>query len=38
MYNTPYKFFKELVECLKNQTYSNWELCLADGSPEHDET
>lgn len=38
MYNTPYKFFKELVECLKNQTYTNWELCLADGSPEHDES
>ena len=34
MYNTPYKFFKELVECLINQTYSNWELCLADGRPE----
>ncbi len=38
MYNTPYKFFKELVECLINQTYENWELCLADGSPEQDET
>lgn len=37
MYNTPYNFFKELVECLINQTYPNWELCLADGSPEHDE-
>lgn len=32
LYNTPEKFFKELVECMKNQTYSNWELCLADGS------
>ena len=32
MYNTPVKYFKELVECLINQTYSNWELCLADGS------
>lgn len=32
MYNTPEKYFKELVESLKNQTYSNWELCLADGS------
>ena len=32
MYNTPYNFFKELIECLINQTYSNWELCLADGS------
>lgn len=34
MYNTKEKFFKELVESLKRQTYSNWELCLADGSPE----
>ena len=33
MYNTKETFFKDLVECLKNQTYSNWELCLADGSP-----
>ena len=38
MFNTPYNFFKELVDCLINQTYSNWELCLADGSPEEDET
>ena len=38
MYNTPYNFFKELVECLINQTYTNWELCLADGSPEQDQT
>ena len=34
MYNTPVRFFEELVDCLINQTYSNWELCLADGSPE----
>ena len=34
MYNTPYNFFDELVDCLINQTYTNWELCLADGSPE----
>ena len=32
LYNTAEKFFKELIECMKNQTYSNWELCLADGS------
>lgn len=38
MYNTPYNFFKELVDCLINQTYSNWELCLADGSPKQDKT
>lgn len=33
VYNTPKNFFNELVNSLKNQTYSNWELCLADGSP-----
>ena len=33
MYNTPEKYFVELVESVKNQTYTNWELCLADGSP-----
>lgn len=32
MYNTNETFLKELVEALKNQTYSNFELCLADGS------
>ncbi len=32
MYNTNEGFFKELVEGLINQTYKNWELCLADGS------
>ncbi|MCI8640274.1 MAG: glycosyltransferase, partial [Clostridia bacterium] len=34
MYNTPEKYFIELLESVKNQTYENWELCLADGSPE----
>lgn len=34
MYNTPLNFFKELVDSLIDQTYTNWELCLADGSPE----
>ena len=34
LYNTPKKFLNELIESLKKQTYSNWELCLADGSPE----
>lgn len=34
VYNTPEKFFKELVKSLEMQTYANWELCLADGSPE----
>jgi len=34
MYNTPETFFCDLINCLKNQTYSNFELCLADGSKE----
>ena len=34
MYNTNTIFFKELVNSLIQQTYSNWELCLADGSEE----
>ena len=37
LYKTPVHFFKELVDCLINQTYPNWELCLADGSPEQSE-
>ena len=37
MYNTPVNFFTELVDCLKAQTYSNWEMCLADGSPKKNE-
>ena len=34
MYKTKEKFFKDLVDCMINQTYANWELCLADGSEE----
>lgn len=34
LYNTPENFFDDLVKSLQNQTYSNWQLCLADGSPE----
>lgn len=35
LYNTPEKFLNELLESLEKQTYSNWELCLADGSDEN---
>ncbi len=37
LYKTPKQFFEELVTCLKEQTYSNWELCLSDGSPKDNE-
>lgn len=31
-YNTPEKFLREMIESVINQTYINWELCIADGS------
>ncbi len=34
LYNTSTEFFRELLFFMNQQTYSNWELCLADGSPE----
>jgi len=34
LYNTNTEFFRELLYSVHCQTYSNWELCLADGSPE----
>lgn len=34
LYNTPEKYLKQMIESVKGQTYSNWELCLADGSTE----
>lgn len=32
LYNTPEKFLREMIDSVRNQTYKNWELCLADGS------
>lgn len=32
LYNTPKKFLLQLIKSVKDQTYTNWELCLADGS------
>lgn len=32
LYNTPMEFFEPLMESIVNQTYTNFELCLADGS------
>ncbi|MGR8933311.1 MAG: glycosyltransferase family 2 protein [Gammaproteobacteria bacterium] len=31
-FNTPPKFLIAMLESVLNQTYSNWELCIADGS------
>lgn len=30
VYNTPKGFLKECIESVLQQTYSNWELCIAD--------
>ena len=32
LYNTPDTFLREMIQSVLNQTYGNWELCLADGS------
>lgn len=32
LYNTPKKYLREMINSVFNQTYSNWQLCLADGS------
>ena len=34
-YNTKKQFLQELVDSLEQQTYSNWELCIADGNSEN---
>lgn len=31
-YRTPEKFLREMIESVRNQTYSRWELILADAS------
>jgi len=37
LYNTAGIFLKEMVNSVLAQTYSNWELCLADGSDKEHE-
>ena len=32
LWNTPKDFLVEMIDSVMNQTYENWELCLADGS------
>lgn len=32
LYNTKEEFLRDMIESVQNQTYGNWELCLADGS------
>lgn len=32
LYKTPENYLSELIASIKEQTYTNWELCLSDGS------
>ena len=32
MYNTKFSYFVELIDSINNQTYQNFEVCLADSS------
>ena len=31
-YNTPLRYINELIQSIIDQTYQNWQLCIADGS------
>lgn len=32
LYKTPEKYLRDMIESVQQQTYTNWELCLSDGS------
>ncbi|MDD2958066.1 MAG: glycosyltransferase family 2 protein [Lachnospiraceae bacterium] len=33
-YRTPEAFLRQMIDSVRKQTYSYWELCIANGSPE----
>jgi len=35
-YNTPINFLTDMIQSVQHQTYSKWELCIADGSSNTD--
>lgn len=38
VYQTPEPYLRQMIESVRQQTYSHWELCLADGSGDTRET
>ena len=37
VYNTPAVFLKQMIQSVRKQTYSNWELCIANANPTNPE-
>ena len=37
VYNTPLNFLKEMIDSVCAQTYQNWDLCIANASPDNQE-
>ena len=37
LYKTPEKYLRRLTESFQEQTYSNWELCIVNASPDNEE-
>ncbi|MGN0298405.1 MAG: glycosyltransferase [Lachnospiraceae bacterium] len=37
VYNTPLNFLKDMIQSVQNQSYSNWELCIANASSNNQE-
>lgn len=35
VYNTPEEFLKQMIQSVRKQTYSNWELCIANANPDN---
>ena len=33
-YKTPVRYLREMLDSILAQTYDNWEVCIADGSPD----
>ena len=34
VYRTPEHYLREMIDSIIDQTYTNWELCIADAVPE----
>lgn len=38
VYNTPPRLLEEMIQSVLDQTYTHWQLCLADGNSANEET